>query len=300
MSRVRVECENCGRPTGDQITLCVECVRSLTADLRSVPGLVDDLSITQARLDRLGGMRHGGRNPDRPMPLRLDRDGHPAISKPFGELTDTLVWWARRICDQHGVVLARSTVDQAVMKARDHTFYDPAAIATITITPAERAAIWLAHHGRWIRATPEPILLFDAISDALALARLAVDRLPELIYKGECGHLPHDAPDEFACTADLYAERGEDYVRCYRCGTQYDVRELNRRVIARMIEIDYTIYELVKLLAELGHAIPRSTLYDWAKRGRLTARAQRGAHGTYRLGDVLALAERARKKGVFR
>lgn len=67
--------------------------------------------------------------------------------------------------------------------------------------------------------------LYYAITDCSASVRRAVDRLPELAYRGPCEYTEtNQNGDTRTCGTDFYVERGEDYVRCPRCNAMYAAR----------------------------------------------------------------------------
>ncbi|MCA1004778.1 hypothetical protein LCL87_03540 [Rhodococcus hoagii] len=135
---------------------------------------------------------------------------------------------------------------------------------------------------------------------------MAVDRLPELAYKGPCPALVDDAREHAVrhCGADLYAEKGQDWVKCRRCGSNHDVREINRAAREHVVDMLFTATELHGLLEELGSPVPKGTIWSWASRRQLHPRGwrrngritdhwiHRNDPPVYRLADVLELANR--------
>lgn len=104
--------------------------------------------------------------------------------------------------------------------------------AALTISPTrdvEMAAIWIACHPTELRRLPWIDHLYYAITDTISSVRRAVDRLPELAYKGTCDYTEWDGTLQRTCGADLYAERGEDRLYCPKCKTAHDVRLLDRK-----------------------------------------------------------------------
>ncbi|NKU63878.1 hypothetical protein GS891_12215 [Rhodococcus hoagii] len=57
------DCHNCGRVVADGLELCALCADSLRRELLQVPGLVSDMTITRARLDRMSRAASAGRAP---------------------------------------------------------------------------------------------------------------------------------------------------------------------------------------------------------------------------------------------
>ncbi|OZE39089.1 hypothetical protein CH278_02050 [Rhodococcus sp. 05-2254-5] len=306
-----IECSNCGRIVHDDYALCQLCADTLVAELRKVPSLVVDMTITRARQDRLTRGTVGGKSAETAVPVRLSNDAYRTrpTEGPFFEMENAITGWARVLSDHLGGewlvgdAMDRPGLIQLVQNNRSGPRRDPAAFSDDPTYWVEQAAIWMVVHGATLRALPAVGEMHDDITSALARVRRVIDALPPLAYKGPCGYTWTQDGKSFECTADLYVERGEDWVRCRRCSSMYDVRQLDRRILNQMHERLYTIPELRTLLTELGHRVPRSTLYSWARDGLIKPKGWREKDGgisrywirrsdpaVFRLGDVLDVA----------
>lgn len=303
-----VECSNCGRPSSDGRDVCHRCTGSLCADLRKVPALVADMLTTRTRLDRVAPPAQVGKSSDEPLPIR------PGAMKAYHDLGNELTTWARAVAADHGVCvnvrLCAALVRQAIVAAEyevrnQRRKPDGAAFVDATVTSAEIAAIWLAAHHQWLRESPGLAEAFDALTNRIADARRAIDKLPERAYKGTCEFSTEQHGVMRQCGADLYAEKGDAWVKCPKCNSAHEVSKLERSILTRMQDMNYTLGEIRTILDSLDHHVPKSTLYAWTsskdrklhprcwKRpdGRITTYwLHRNDQAMYRLRDVLALA----------
>ncbi|WP_285189930.1 hypothetical protein [Rhodococcus sp. MEB041] len=325
-------CHNCDRPTPDDSPICATCIGSLRNDLLGVPGLIADMTVTRGRLDRVSrNTNGGGRSSETMLPIRerIDKSapaGQPngevqPVTRPLDALVTQLGLTARLIADHAKIdleeILGSAGLHQLAVNLRGGRIdpelpprTDPTLLTTEAVLDVEEAAVWLAHNPRLLTAYPDAAALFDEVTDVIAMARIAIDRLPELSYKGTCDYTAWTGGTETTCGADLYVERGDDFARCGKCGAHYDVRELNRQIQARMHDMNYTATELASLLTELGHRLPSNTLRSWAHRRELTPRGwkhrgritstwiHRNDPPVYRLGDVLDLVETRRQSNL--
>ncbi|MFF2115268.1 hypothetical protein, partial [Rhodococcus koreensis] len=188
-----VECHHCGRITDTD--LCDLCTKSLVKDLHAIPGLVSDMTITRARLDRMTVGRHGGKSAETSLPVRLDQYDRRPTQRPLDVLTNEIGTWARDLATLIGEDLD-AALDSRGLRQLVHNHRqkrrDPAALSTETAFDVELAAIWLTHYPNEIRRHPAAAELHDGIADAIAYVRKVIDRQPELVYKGPCIHRMYD------------------------------------------------------------------------------------------------------------
>lgn len=309
-----VECEICGRASADAVPYCYQCADTLRAELMAVPGLVVDLDITSDRLDRLAKHQEGGKSTEAPLPIRLGRDGFVVnYRRPLALLTNAITAWARAVALVDGFELEPEEVtspglEQLVLNnrgGRSHR-YDPTELLMHPIRPVETVAVWLAHQPEAIRAVQSPHRMHDDVIHVVSHVRKLVDRLPERVLKGPCPYVGYDEHgDRAVCGAELYAERGEEWIRCPRCGSLHEVRALEAAALHGVEDRLFELRELLVLMAELGEPVPKATLYAWAndpRRKRLEPKGWKRPSGqvtdvwidrrdtpVYRLGDVRKL-----------
>lgn len=280
-----IECHNCGRAVPDEFDLCHECTTTLVKNLQQVPGLVSDILITRSRQDRMSAGLAGGKSAETALPIRVDKFGNFPTQRPFDALTNELVTWARDFAalmneDLDAALDSRGLRDLA-HRHRHSRRPDPASLSTVTALDAELAAIWLSLYPNDLRRHPAITEMFDSIDDAIARCHRVIGTMPELAYKGSCPHIGYDDERQpVVCAADLYAERGEDYVSCPHCWTHHRVRDLEHAMMLAVNEQLFTIAEVERLLRELGEPIPIGTLYSWHSRKVIEPRAWKQADGT--------------------
>ncbi|MFI9507552.1 hypothetical protein [Nocardia sp. NPDC052566] len=300
-------CAECDRPVVDGLPLCQTCTDGVVADLRAVPGLLVELAITRAGLGRLGPHSAGGRAAETPLPIRATNyrtsmQGDRAVSR----LETTVNGWTRALAEDLRVTPYIGG-PALILLARQHRGPDDRDPGTLPLTAPsqlEQAAVWLAGHRRQLRAHEAAHDLLVEVSGALAQIRDVVDRPVERRYLGPC---PSVLDDGGECRWELRAQLGASWVRCGRCRTQHEVAEILDAVRAAAEDMLYSLGDLVRVTEGVGAAVPKTTLYRWARERRIEPRAwQHGERITdhpidassvhvYRLGDVLALARRAQR-----
>lgn len=214
---------------------CVSCVGALQADLRAVPGLLEELEVTRCRLDNLGA------DPGRAAETRMVWSER--ASEAHYVLTTAIGSWARDIHESQGVDLPRAT--------------DTASLAGWM----ERWPARLASHS----AIEE---LDDEIRDAVRLARRAIDRPADTrVFLGRCDL---GDPDNPPCDRELYAWRSQDEVECPSCDAVWSVEERRRWLLAHAETETATAEALAALLTRLGVEVTVRDIQAAAKAGRLT------------------------------
>jgi len=305
----------CGHPSGDNLDLCTSCTATLVKELRAVPGVVADLAVATARLDRMSSGRNGGRSSEAPLPMRTD------ITRRLDALGNTLTTWARMVAEREHIAIVVSVLQRLVLDERDETYErtrpdrishgkiitgetvtvlrHPAELSLLPVTSAEVCALWLSRQPQALRSLPAAVEAYDTITDVIASARIAVDRR-ELVYAGPCKAC--SGPD---VVHDLYIDRGVDTLRCSYCSATYDARDVSKLLLEQTSNALCTREEAMGAVhAYKGQRIPDSTWRTWRQRGQLTPRAwQHGEQITdhwlhrddpplFRLGDVLALLDK--------
>lgn len=379
-----VTCRECDRIVPDSMDLCLTCIDSFIAELLTVPGIVVDMTVTSARLDRMSDGRAGGKSAEVPLPIRIsgkvrenpDRDTykepwpHSAsddllpVRRPYDALVNTLTTWGRVFEEHYRVTIpigARGLVGLVInnrrgidrralvdpvrtpafkvnlrksqgsprlrVQVQDRIVRQPRRDADIVeftpVVEAEQIAVWLACHSNLIRPMPATHEMIADLTSAIAGARMAVDRLPELRFLGPCptpiaaGNSSHGNTGEVrTCGAGLRAEKGETWVRCNRCRAQYEVEKIIRAAKIRTEDRWWTLAQIGKYLEALDIKVPRRDLLDldyhprnavpkrgWLHRDSLgreaitTSWIHRDDPPVFRVGDVVRYFERRLVKG---
>jgi hypothetical protein len=129
--------------------ICGGCVNGVEKDLASVTALWDELTITLARQDVIGG--DGGRkSPEVPLPFK------PAASETMWVLTDTITSAAGDLADHLGM--------------------------QFPLNPAR----WLSANVDRLGSFPEAGRLVEEIRSAVRLAYSTIDRPPDRLFAGRC------------------------------------------------------------------------------------------------------------------
>lgn len=309
MGNFQVLCTECDTPVGDSIPLCDRCCDNFVDDLRAVPGIIVDLSVTSARLDRMSTGRNGGKSAEVPIPIRVDG----GVTKAHDALVNSLTTWGRLLEDHYSETIpigARGLV-QIAMNIRaggnsDTPRLDKAAVALTPVTAAEQVAVWLATNPALIRLMPASHEMITDLANAIAGAHMAVDRRPDLRYLGPCPNVVERKGNPIPCGFSLRAEADADWVRCRRCREQHEIKQLLKDARRRVEDRLCTMAQIKDYLRAMGYKIPTSTLHNWnnrpprwlVKRGWLhgetitTHWINREDPPVYRLGDVLRMVER--------
>lgn len=248
------------KPDGDDRFITTDQLDYLLGCLRDLPHLVADLELAETKQDRF---------PTRPTP-----NADQAENLPF----------------RPGVVAARQQLTRAVWSVAGLVWHRATAGQPNPFRTVHDAASWLAGQPKLIAQEPDAEQYAHRIADAhdRILARNGpIDRPPEQRYLGIC---------QRCRTADLYVERGAEYVEC-ACGWTSQVDTLLRDALRVSDDRLFTDTELVGALQLGGTLITRDQINGWARRGRLTVHEQRRWRGdrivtvrVFRLGDVRRIA----------
>ena len=141
-------CQRCTRPIADQAYICSPCAAGLAAALTQASALIGELTITVARLDRIG---QGGRSSgETPLPFAWN------ASVARNAITNTLTTWARHVSEERGTRIGPDV------------------------------AAWLATQLEWLRHRQEAPEAWDELHYACTLLRRTVDRPAERVFAGRC------------------------------------------------------------------------------------------------------------------
>ncbi|WP_280393202.1 hypothetical protein [Nocardia wallacei] len=302
-----VLCTECSRPVGDNAALCKTCVTELAEQLLKVPALIWELTVTRAGLGRSGPAAVGSRPPEPPLPIRVTGRRKLPGDSTVRRLETTVIGWARVLAEDLAVTpavniayLVQLTQDRR-LALRPGNRPDHAALG-YPVSPLEQAAVWLAHHRRELAQHDAAAELARDVRGSIK-ALVAVIWPPDRQYLGLCST---ESGTGEVCGHEIHAEVGAAYVYCRRCNTQHDIAALKAEVLRGAEDRLYRVADLVRVLREFGRAVPRATLYRWAKERRIEPRGwqhidEYGVRITdhpvaeedvqvYRLGDVLAVA----------
>ncbi|MEU6582771.1 hypothetical protein [Nocardia sp. NPDC046763] len=191
MTMAAVLCAECERPVADALTLCMVCGERLVAELLAVPGLVEDLAVTRARLDRLAAPRQGGSAAEAPMPVRTvavcarcadpDHEDGPCGKCRTGAdmlgdevlawLTNAVTTWARLIADSLGVEVPVDSrgLAQLVANGRDGRRDTPPVVDVVVwfehvpVGPPRRRARVKSGRGADVLTTPATAVELAAV-----------------------------------------------------------------------------------------------------------------------------------------
>lgn len=258
------DCQACARPVSDA-RLCRGCIDQLNGELRQVPWLVEQLTITLTRQARVG-TRNGRRGTETPLVFHL------AASVDLETMRDGLHMWAQAVATQRGV-----TVDA-------------------THTPDAYAAWLLRWSGEVAQHAAADELLGDVLSMTKA-ARRTIDLAPELRYVGPCDGHRAIIDDTIGCGKDLYASLNAFTVTCHTdgCTAEYNIETRRIWLLEQAIDQLRTTTQLSRELPWIaGITINAKLIGMWAARGKLTAylphaRDARKA-SRYRVGEVIEVA----------
>lgn len=236
-------------PAGEGAFVCKNCLHGLRRDLGDIPALIDDLHTTLSRQDVLGSS--SGRRASE-------------TSLPWKETASEALW-----------VL----IDTVMSAVRD--LYEPG----MPFPDAPIAgARWLLAHVTVVAASAEGGRLVDEVGSAVAKAYEAIDRPPDRLVAGQCGHK--------GCEEYLYARPDARHTACRSCGAIHEVGERRAWMVNYAAEMQLpAVLALQWVRTLMGKSIPRGTWDSWVARSRIGASSHDHVGvPLYRFGDVRDLA----------
>jgi len=281
----------------DQAALCIGCTGALQLDLqriggyrhpdgRWIPGLLDDLltaAVGAARIPQQGGQDDDDTR--RTLDGRFEATtstagapGNPAAMDAWHACTNALTTWVRCLLDHlpppcpHGSCAAG---------------HRPPCAARATWTdPAANPARWLEARTATIRRRDwAPDMLHD-LDRHLAHAEALVD-LPDAIT----------VPCPW-CQRRVPVDPDAEVITC-RCGCWGVLDWWIEQVAPPLPEEPMTLAEIPDWLRTRGYEVAHKQLRNWADRGQLPHRTDRGAKDA-RLYDAKTVLEAAERSGVRR
>lgn len=242
--------------------LCGNCRTLLRKDLKNIPGLLVDLQVTIARLDRVNAEQPGVRaSGEAPLPLRIG----PMEAR--RDLAETLRIWVWHTAARVGVNVTTA-------------WFEPRNLAG-----------WLAMRIADVDSDPLAGALSDEIGCAVVRGWRTVDRPLQRRYAGPCD----------TCEMDLYAQPNADEITC-DCGATYRIEARRDWLLDQAEDHLLTATEMSRALPGLLPLDPQgrqviltaAMIRGWAHRGRLTQHPPHPSQPlapTYRVGDVLDLVD---------
>lgn len=285
MHATRTEClaDRCNRPT--ETFLCTACTAEVVTALRELafstnrngdrrPGLLADLQDTRLRRDKVASASvgsTGGR--ETPLPFHL------AAAELVDVARNTISTWARDLAESN-----------------PHLVLDADGIT--------EAAEWMSRYPSLIAMHPAAGELHDEITHLVAEIRRMIDRAPDRIYLGVCGHIldPQSAEhgtETIRCAERVFGAPEDTTVRCRACDTEHDAHKRWLSIQDRVRDSLATAAEISGAIAKLyGRQINVKTVRTWAMRGAIET------HGTNSAGEPMHLVsevlDRASRRGGLR
>lgn len=141
-----------------------------------------------------------------------------------------------------------------------------------------------------LASKPDILWLHVELKHAMETAQAAIDRPPNRTYIGVCS-APRN--DDSHCSAELYANEGEQQLVCPLCSATHSVSDRRDVLMTAVEDVLATATEITRAVHLFNEPIRVGRIYNWKYTGRLEPRGfdDRGAP-LYRIGDVLALVRK--------
>lgn len=250
-------CSTCPRPVPDTAFGCTHCAADLAKRLDQLAGLLPELDVTIAKLDRIGS----GGGP-RPAGAEIALPYRPNVAERRDAIRNELTTWARMVHEETGRAFAGDTLPS-------HARY------------LTQAVDWARYRQQWAE--------FHAGLRPLAGSLLGViDRPAERVYLGPCRTVDDETGE--TCWADVLATPGAAVGRCRQCNAVHEVAEAKGWLLKCLENHLAGTVELTGIFQRLGVKIGYSTIARYVSRRQLLPHGQDG-HGRdlFRIGDVLDL-----------
>lgn len=260
-----LECPLCGRAMAVGRSCCQACENLLVADLDAIPGLAEDLDLTETRQTRIGA--------------------------PGGGSGGAGLAWDERARKAHDH-LDHVLEDWIAELRRDPALWDGPRDETASM------ARWLNHYRNYLLRHPAMDEALGQIRTAVKQAMWAIDLPAETWFAGPCNTpLKDDEGVETGeiCQADLHARHGAKQIICRACKADHEIDYRYAYVMEQARDRLGTATEIARALSGFGENVSASTIRWWASADsgrRLTARGtDRRGQPTYRIGDVIKLIQ---------
>jgi hypothetical protein len=269
----------CGKPVNGT-AICDQCEARLTAALRQVPALADDLDVVLSRQTAAGGSYIGSVQSSRSQPLPYD----PAASAAASHLKAVLVGWVRNAVETR----SQARPEGPACPACPH---GSCSVLRGYEWPADRLTAlsrYLLRHMDWLRMYDPASEAVDEITHAVSAVRaVAFRERPETAYAGVCSARTPEDPEP--CPGELYARAGAASVVCPRCQAEHDMHERRRVLLAAVEGVLCTPAEVVAAVTSLSRPVTRQQVERWISRGRLLSHGVKDEQPLLRVGEVLDL-----------
>ncbi|WP_063039691.1 hypothetical protein [Nocardia pseudovaccinii] len=260
-------CRNrqCGRPCGD--FLCWDCIGELDDCLEGIPWLLEQLAVTEQRLDRVSTGLRSGATPT--APLLFDERAADLLSA----LTNSLTTWTRHLCESRGIEYVPVGGDYIGNRFVGPPRRGQRRVPADFVDTINGVALWLHEHSMSVRLDEAAGQIHADITRAVAAGMVIINPPPMLAYRGPCpAMLVSGLGPTRECGFPLYAERDELDVTCVRCKSVYRSAKLEQHLLARIGGRLFEVPELIGVLRELNEPVPRGTIASWISRGQLVPR----------------------------
>jgi hypothetical protein len=252
--------------------MCPVCWSSLRDKLERTEDIVEDLELTRAGRDKIGGVPIGrvSGGSGSPLPVR------PHATRAAEQLRDTLWSWTRDLwetnaarwleCDGCGAKWhgGEQVHTRQACAGKWHMTTDR---LDVDVT-APGLARWILRHHTWVRKHLAADQLHRDLTDAYHVALRVIDRPDDRAYLGICSA---DLGDGVLCEVDLFARDGQSSIRCRGCGSVRDVNA-RREYLSAAVDRQYLPTGLVvAVVTRRGHRLTDSMLRNYRARGRLVA-----------------------------
>ena len=299
---VVTDCRRCGGKASGAF-LCARCTRELGKTLAELPWWLHRLTeaaLGQTRMADNGGRKSARRNGldgDAPLasciellPNEDDLDKarrqreqaalrhalaaggvNARASELLAEITDSLAYWCRVLCDERGMA------------------YEPWVVR-------HRPSALGQNHAEWLRAHLHTITQSESVDDIAGDVDSHAEEIVKVVnrpirfwYLGECQ--TWDDKRNGACGMHLRAPEQSIEIYCPRCHVTHNV---NRLFLARIDEVERdrrTFDQLVKFNRELPveYQVSPRTLRHWRQTGALKPRSVHDGEPLYSWADVKRL-----------
>lgn len=239
-----------------EVPMCPECEADYLRLVRRIPDTVEALQALAEKQVTIGATERGGNRAFAPLPLN-----ETAL-----RLADSLKSWLQLADSDLSAVRG--------LKGPDHWQWH---WQNITVTPSEAATIPVA---------PQR---YDTLKQLTSKACKLLTPRETLEFAGNCPQ----------CGQPIYASPQHDTAECRQCGNIINVdanRAIARGQVERMV-VTCKPSEATKVIKErTGLTVTTKDLDNWRRRGKLHTEDLGDGYHRYRIGELLELSEKAKRK----